>query len=210
MHHHHLQGPGEGYASSMAVAGAADVVAGSMAVFFVVMALVAVVGLWWTTRVVRRWRRGFRSMLTREGLTHTGSTVVVSVAALSVTDRAWWVVQRDRHRMWRAVTAAERAVAAAVTEDAPIGDLPALTRHLLRTAGSVDAALRACERSSDGLRPLRQQVTEVVNAAREIQAGAVEALTAIAVPATTGLTDAVRTEVAAVRHGLTVSAAPPQ
>lgn len=194
----------------MAVAGAADVVAGSMAVFFLVMALLAVIGLWWTTRVVRRWRRGFRSMLTRQGLTHTGSTLVVSVAALSVTERAWWVVQRDRHRMWRAVTGAERAVAAAVAENAPIGDLPALTRHLLRSAGSVDAALRSCERSSAGLGPLREQVTEVVGAARQIQSAAIEALTAIAVPVTTGLADAVRVEVAAVRHGLSVSAAPPR
>jgi hypothetical protein len=194
----------------MTVAGAADLVAGSMAVFFVVMALVAVVGLVWVTRTIRRWRRGFAAMLTRQGLSHTGSKVVVGMAALSVTDRAWWVVQRDRHRMWRAVTSAERAVATAVAENAPIGDLAALTRHLLSTAGSVDAALRACEHSSVGLRPLREQVSAVVGAANQIHAAALEALTAIAVPVTSRLTDAVRVEVAAVRHGITVSAAPPR
>src|SRR3954452_14546962 len=49
----------------------------------------------------------------------------------------------DRHRMWRAVSAAERAVAAAVAADAASGDLPSLVRRLRRTAQNVDRLLTA-------------------------------------------------------------------
>lgn len=132
---------------------------------------------------------------------------MVGVASLPVTDLSWWVAQRDRHRMWRAMAAADRAVAAAVAANAPIGDLAAMNRRLQQTAEAVDATLRVSAGSPAGLRAVRRQVTELVAAAEQVHSAALDALTAAAQPATSGLSGAVRDEVAAVRHGLTTLSA---
>src|SRR3954467_10821992 len=56
---------------------------------------------------------------------------------------SWLQGYGDRHRMWRAVSAAERAVAAAVAADAASGDLPSLVRRLRRTPQSGVVDVRA-------------------------------------------------------------------
>lgn len=124
-------------------------------------------------------------------------TMVAAVASAPASDPRWWLRQRDRQRMWRAVVSAERAVQAANAADAPLGDLVILTRRLHRTARSVDAMLRA---GADG--EAKSHVADVMTAASEIRSAAVDALVSVAQPQATGLTDAVSLEVAALRHGL--------
>jgi hypothetical protein len=184
------------------IAGGAEIVAGSLTVVLVIAMVAGAAAVWWAVRTTRRWRRRLSAVLTGVGRPGDRSRVMVGFASLPVTDVSWWAVQRDRHRMWRAVTTAERAVSGAVAADAPIGDLPALSRRLRRTAESVDATLCASGGSPGGTRQARQQVTEVILAAKQLHGAAVEALTSIAQPATSGLTDAVLVEVAALRHGL--------
>jgi hypothetical protein len=48
----------------------------------------------------------------------------------------------------------------------------------------------------------RTHLAQVIDAARDIRAAAVDALITVAQPQATGLADAVRVEVAAIRHGL--------
>src|SRR3954449_2118282 len=194
----------------MADAGALQVVTGVATVVLVVFMLAGVVAVWSFVRASRRRYRRLR--MTLAGLSRAsarsallagaGARVVSGVAALPVADMSWWATQRDRHRMWRAVTAADRPVATAVAADAPVGDLAVLTRRLRKTAASVDAAMRASGRSTALPDAVRRQVVDVVRAADDVRDAAVEALAAVAQPATSALTDAVRTEVAALRHGL--------
>jgi hypothetical protein len=193
----------------MASAGAAGIVAGSLSIVLVTVLVVGAAFVWWSVRKARVWYRRARIAvgLVPGDRSGAGSRAMAGVASLPLTELSWWVVQRDRHRMWRAVTAAERSVAAAVAANAPIGDLAALTRRIRKTAESVDATLRACGPSVSAVRPLRQQVTELVAAAEQVRAAALEALTAVSRPATAGLTDAVLVEVAALRHGLTTMSA---
>lgn len=196
----------------MASAGAAGIVEGSLSIVLVTVLVVGGVFAWWSFRKARGWYRRARIAigLVPNNRTGASSRAMAGVASLPLTELSWWVVQRDRHRMWRAVTAADRAVATAVAAKAPIGDLPALTRQLRQTAESVDATLRACGPSVSAVRPLREQVTELVVAAEHVRAAALEALTAVSQPATAGLTDAVRVEVAALRHGLTTMSTGPR
>src|SRR4051794_17020420 len=74
--------------------------------------------------VVRSVRRRLRRVRARFGV-------------LPAVNFSWLQAYGDRHRMWRAVSSAERAVASAVAADAASGDLPSLVRRLRRTAGSV-------------------------------------------------------------------------
>jgi hypothetical protein len=165
-----------------------------------VLAVAGAVSVWMTVRAARRrWRR-WRSAATLVGQVRHAPALAAAVASLPVADAGWWLGQRDRHRMWRAVSAAERAVAAARSADAPIGDLVVLTRRLRSSARATDALVRAGGRSAG------RDVTEVVATAREIQRAAAESLLVVARPAATGLADAVRIEVAALRHGFDVAA----
>ena len=110
----------------------------------------------------------------------------------------------DRHRMWRAVSAAERAVAAAVAAEAASGDLPSLVRRLRRAAQSVD---RLLDRSRLEHRSGRQvELRRVMDLAETIRTAATESLLTVTAPATSSLADAVATEVSALRHGLSVAA----
>src|SRR4051812_15373517 len=194
----------------MVDAGALQVVTGVATVVLVVFMIAGVVAVWSLVRASRRRYRRLRMMLTGLSrassrsalLAGAGARVVSGVAALPVADVSWWATQRDRHRMWRAVTAADRAVATAVAADAPVGDLAALTRRVRKTAASVDAALRAGGRTAPMPEPVRRQLADVVRAADDVRDAAVEALAAVAQPATSALSDAVRIEVAALRHGL--------
>jgi hypothetical protein len=167
-----------------------------VAAVFVVFAVAAAVSVWMTVRAARRrWRR-WRSAMTVARQARQAPAALAAVASLPLADVAWWLGQRDRHRMWRAVTAAERAVRAAKKADAPLGDLVVLTRRLRASASASDALVRA------GSRDARRHVDEVVTASHDIQAAAGESLLLIAGPASTGLVDAVRVEVTALRHGL--------
>jgi hypothetical protein len=160
----------------MVDAGAVTVVAETAALIVVAVFLAGVLALWSLVRTARRRLARWRPV------------------AAPVSDPRWWLTQRDRHRMWRAVSSAEKAVQAAVSADAPVGDLPFLVRRLDKAARSVDAVVRA---GGD-----RAEVQETVRTAEDIRAAAVEALTSVARPETTSIAADVRLEIAALRHGL--------
>src|SRR3954466_11805946 len=115
--------------------------------------------------VVRSVRRRLRRVRARFGV-------------LPAVNFSWLQGYGDRHRMWRAVSAAERAVSAAVAADAASGDLPSLVRRLRRTAQSVDRLLAAAgsgasrpgagpaaRRGGWGWRPRRRKGAETGSAA---------------------------------------------
>lgn len=174
------------------------------AVAVVILAVVGAVSAWMTVRNVRRRMRRWRAVLSWRRLPalprQAAPALAARVAAVPATDPRWWLRQHQRQRMWRAVASTERAVRAARAADAPLGDLAFLTRQLHRTARSVDAMLRA---GADN--EARVHLAEVLDAAYDIRAAAVEAMLTVAQPQATGLADAVRTEVAAVRYGLTAA-----
>lgn len=191
-------GESDVYASGMVLAGAVQTAVDLTAATVLVFALVGAFTMWRAARAARRrWQR-WRRTVTIAGQVRRAPTAVAAVASLPVTDVDWWLRQRDRHRMWRSVAAAERAVRAARRADAPLGDLVVLSRQLRGTARTVDALAQA-----GGRRPQsRQRVDEVVAAAASIQAVATESLLTVAAPETTGIAAAVELEIAALRHGL--------
>jgi len=123
---------------------------------------------------------------------------------LPVVNLSWMQAYGDRHRMWRAVSAAERAVSAAVAADAASGELPSLVRRLRRTAQSVDRLLAAA--GSSASRDVAKELQRVLQLSETIRAAATEALLTVTTPATSSLAEAVATEVTALRHGLSVAA----
>ena len=84
---------------------------------------------------------------------------------------------RVRRRMWVAVEDAEIAVAHAGSHDAPVAELPAVCRSLRTVAGELDGLLRLERMPKGAVRAeaVRRQVAEVIGAARDVQAAAVQA-----------------------------------
>jgi hypothetical protein len=184
----------------MVLAGAGQVVVETAAVVFLVGTAAACTATWFAVRAARRRLRRWRHVRAAVPWASRGAVSLVAVVASSpVTDRRWWTAQQQRHNMWRAVSAAERAVRAARSAGAPTGDLRVLVRQLRTAARSVDAALRAGAGT-------KGQVTEVVATAREIQQVAADALLSVARPESAGIAAAVEIEVAALRHGLATAA----
>src|SRR5262245_18022842 len=93
-------------------------------------------GLWWLRRRVRRLKQLARAAAI------AGTAAADAVAAgryrawsLLLPDRRRLAAARERRRLWLAVGAAERAVAAAQRAGAPTGDLDGLRRRLREAAG---------------------------------------------------------------------------
>ena len=187
----------------MVVAGAGQVVVETAAVVFLAGTVAAATSAWLAVRAARRRLRRWRLARTAVPWVTRGATGAFALVSSSpVADRHWWVTQHERHRMWRAVSGAERAVRAARSADAPTGDLVGVTYQLRTAARSVDAALR----TGSAAGPARAQAAEVVAAAREIHQAAADALVAVAAPETSGIAASVELEVAALRHGLAAAA----
>jgi len=183
----------------MVVAGAGQVVVETAAVVFLVGTVAVGTVTWLAVRAARRRLRRWRHLRASVPWVARGAAGAFAVVASSpVADRHWWTTQHERHRMWRAVSGAERAVRAARTAGAPTGDLRTVVRQLRTAARSVDAALRTGSTAG----PARAQAAEIVAAAREIHQAAADALITVARPETSGLAAAVEIEVAALRHGL--------
>src|SRR5262245_49205520 len=105
--------------------------------------------------------------------------------SLPVPDRRWREGGRARRELWRAVGAAEHAVAAARRGGAPTGDLDALCRRLRRAAGSADRRIAIGQRPAvpgAGLEPAVSEVSGLLSAAGQIQAAASAALESVAGP----------------------------
>jgi hypothetical protein len=122
---------------------------------------------------------------------------------------------RVRRRMWVAVEDAERAVAHADSHDAPVADLPSVCRSLRTVAGELDGLMRHERRLPSGSRrsdTVREQVAEVIDAARDVQAAALRAGSDAAAPQVRSLVRQARDEVEIVSSALSRlrSVAPPR
>src|SRR3954462_1380328 len=183
----------------MVVAGAGQVVVETAAVVFLVGTVAVVTAARMAVRAARRRLRRWRHLrATVPWVARGAAGAFAVVASAPIADRHWWTTQHERHRMWRAVSGAERAVRAARSADAPTGDLRSIVRQLRSAAGAGDAALRTASTAG----PARAQAAEIVAAARAIHQAAADALIAVARPDPTGLAATVKLEVAALRHGL--------
>ncbi|HET7311978.1 MAG TPA: hypothetical protein VFJ17_11715 [Mycobacteriales bacterium] len=187
----------------MVLAGAGQVVVETAAVVFLAGTVAAATAAWLAVRAARRRLRRWRLARTAvPWMTRSAAGAVAAITSSPAADRHWWMTQHERHRMWRAVSGAERAVRAARSAEAPTGDLRSLVRQLRTTARAVDAGLRTGSTAG----PARAQAAKVVAAAREIHQAAADALLSVARPETTGLAAAVEVEVTALRHGLAAAA----
>lgn len=178
------------------------------------LAFIAVMvgGVWWLRRRVRR-RLQLLELVgasrPRWAAASAGGTGSWSLWSLPLPDRRWWSGVRARRELWRAVGAAEHAVAAARRGGAPIGDLDGLCRRLRRAAGSADRSLAIWQRSGVagvGLEDAAGEVNDVVSAAGQIEAVASAALASVSRPAARELADDVRAEVVALTAGIASAA----
>lgn len=124
------------------------------------------------------------------------------VALATLGSPGWWAVQHRRHRMWRAVSAAQHAVGVARRADAPVGDLPVLTSRLGAAARGVDSVLRASAR----LGPLREDdradCLRIEAAAASIHDAALSSLRSVSHQDAEPVVTAVQIEVAALAAGV--------
>jgi hypothetical protein len=196
--------------SSVAVHAGELLAAGLLAgvVFVAVMAAGAV----WLRRKVRRRLQALGPVLAgraRGAAVVAGGTWSRWVWSLPVPDRHWREGGRARRELWRAVGAAEHAVATARRGGAPTGDLDGLCRRLRQAAGSADRRLAIGQRPAmpgAGLEPAVSEVSGLVSAAGQIQAAASAALASVSRPAASQLAGDVRIEVEALAAGLASAA----
>ena len=191
---------------------AGELLAAGLLAGVVFVALVAAGGLWLRRRVRRRLQALGPVLAGRA----RGAAAAVGGGAgsrwlwsLPVPDRRWREGGRARRELWRAVSAAEHAVAAARRGGAPTGDLDALCRRLRRAAGSADRRLAIGQRpavAGAGLDPAVSEVSGLLSAAGQIQAAASAALASVSRPAARQLADDVRIEVTALAAGLASAA----
>lgn len=169
-------------------------------------------GVWWLRRRVRRRLEALRLLLTgrtRQTAATAGGVDPRWLWSLPLPDRRWRGGVRARRELWRAVGAAEHAVAAAKRGGAPTGDLDGLCLRLRRAAESADCSLAMWQRSAvAGSRPepAASEVSDVVTAAGQIQVAASAALASVSRPAARELADDVRTEVVALTVGIAKAA----
>jgi hypothetical protein len=180
--------------------------------------LVAVVaaGAVWLRRRVRRRLDGLGRILAvrgREAAAMAGGSVGSAGSrwlwSLPVPDRRWREGGRARRELWRAVGAAEHAVASARRGGAPTGDLPALCQRLRQAAESADRRLAIGQRPAvpgAGPEPAVSEVSGLVSAAGQIQAAASAALASVSAPAAHQLAGDVRIEAEALAAGLASAA----
>lgn len=116
-----------------------------------------------------------------------------------------WPTVAPRRRLWRAVRAAEQAVAHATAIGAPVGDLPSLCRRLRSAALGVDRAVCAAGAAGGVRRPLppdvARELDDVVAAAHGIHGNAVSAITQATRSSTSALVTDVRNETQALEAG---------
>ena len=190
---------------------ASELLAAGLLAAIVFVALVAAGGLWLRRRVRRR-KQALGPVLA--GRAHGAAAVAGGAGSrwlwsLPVPDRRWREGGRARRELWRAVGAAEHAVAAARRGGAPTGDLDALCRRLRQAAGSADRRLAIGQRpavAGAGLDPAVSEVSGLLSAAGQIQAAASAALASVSRPAARQLADDVRIEVTALAAGLASAA----
>lgn len=163
--------------------------------------------VWAGVRTARGLRRRYRALRYPVRFGHgIGRRLDISTlraATLSTLGSpGWWAVQRDRHQMWRSVTAAQHAVAVARRAGAPIGDLRSLLRQLEAAARSVDALARASASTLPHRTAAAAEMYRVSRAAGDLHRTAVDSLRAMATADVEPVLSAVRLEVAALSAGI--------
>ncbi len=190
---------------------AGELLAAGLLAGVVFVALVAAGGLW----LRRRARRRLQALGPVLAGRARGAAAVAGGAgsrwlwSLPVPDRRWREGGRARRELWRAVSTAEHAVAAARRGGAPTGDLDGMCRRLREAAGSADRRLAIGQRAAvagAALDPAVSEVSGLLSAAGQIQAAASAALASVARPAARQLADDVRIEVTALAAGLASAA----
>ena len=207
---------GPAYPEGVHITGIEDLVIGAAAVVGLVFLLVVIVLTAATTLMVRRVRRRWQALRRPVHLRPSGSRLSTRVPAIdrrrlaatgaslatTLASARWWATQRDRHRMWRAVTAAKHAVAVARRSGAPVGDLPALASRLEAAARSADALARAAALSPRGGAPASTDARQIEEAALEMHRAAVDSLQAVTTAEVSPLLPSVLLEVQAVTAGI--------
>lgn len=174
----------------------------------VICAAVLAMGMRWLKRRIRR-------RLERISLTAAGRVAGVAVSAhragwwwlwsRPLPDRRWIAALAARRRLWRAVGAAEHAVAQARRTGAPAGDLDGLCRRLRQAAADADRSLglagQAAVRGGERV-PASSEAAELVSAAGLIQDAAAAAVASVSRPAARNLADDVRREAEALSAGI--------
>lgn len=171
--------------------------------FLAFLAVVAMRGVRRLARVGRTWTGGQETSVGTRGQ-GAGSVRASACASATIGSAGWWIAQRDRHRMWRAVSSAGHAVGVAQRAGAPVGDLPSLARELERAARHVDAVLRASARSGSMRREVRYERVRIEAAAADLHRAALESLATVADVATEDVVTATRIERDALSAGLGV------
>jgi hypothetical protein len=190
----------------------------AVAVLTLVLTTVAVIGV----ITVRRVRRLSRAVLetyrrvgatiasgrrldalraSKQGASPMGVSAFAAATRSTVGSPGWWIVQRDRRRFWRTVSAAGHAVKVAQRSNVAVGELPLLAAQLNSAAQGVDSVLRASSQVGS-LRPqARRDAHRIEVAAGEIHRAAVDSLRANAQADTDPMLSAIRIEVAALAAG---------
>jgi hypothetical protein len=124
-------------------------------------------------------------------------------------NRHWVAATLARRRLWRAVTAAEHAVAQVGKTGAPTGDLNSLCHRLRQAASDTDRSLAIASRAMPPGAPpahVSSQAADLVAAAGQIQDAAAHSAASVSQPKVTALADDVRQEVIALSAGLASAA----
>ena len=178
----------------------------------VLLLAVSFAGVLWLRRRVRRRLESLSRVLAgraRGATAGAGTAGWRWLLSRPVPDRRWRSAVRCRRQLWRAVSAAEHAVAVARGGGAPTGELDVLCRRLRQAAGSLDRSLaidRQATVAGTELPPASSQVTELVSAAGHIQAAAAAVLGSSSRLAASGLAEEVHRETVALAAGMASAA----
>jgi hypothetical protein len=174
--------------------------------FFLIAGVLAALGLAAAfviarTYLRRRWRHVRGHVVTR-GVLATFAFLSAGreryTARFTPAELSRGTAARVRRRMWVAIEDAEGAVAHADAHDAPVAELPAVCRSLRTVAGELDGLLRLERRLPSGSSradAVRLQVSDVIGAARDVQAAALRAGSDAAEPQVRALMRQARDEV---------------
>jgi hypothetical protein len=181
--------------------------------FVLIAGLVAAAGVFVmfliTRSYLRRQWRLYRGHVVVRGLQSAGTVLAAGreryAGRATPEELSRGTAARVRRRMWTAVEDAELAVAHASSHDAPVADLPSVCRRLRAAADDLDGLLkleRRLPRATPAPASVRRQVAELIGAARDVQAAALQAGGDAAQPQVRDLVRQARDEVELVSTAL--------
>jgi hypothetical protein len=148
----------------------------------VVLLVTGAAALLLARRYVRRRWRGVRTHVATRGFLASLSLLVAwrerTVSRRTPVELSQGTAARARRAMWAAIDDADAAVRHADSVDAPVAELPSVCRSLRTVGGELDSLLRLERRlpvAQGKPEGLRNQVAEVITAARDVQLAALHA-----------------------------------